>query len=135
MFIILFILVFFSSRRLHTRCALVTGVQTCALPISGGVQPLFSPTDTDVIGLTTTDGGTTWTAQMLCESLAAGLDLTFLTGQLDPRIPFTRASNGRYFDAARVMQYASANEERSDPAPVTLAARVELVAEDRKSVI
>src|SRR3546814_7049296 len=24
---------FFSSRRLHTRCALVTGVQTCALPI------------------------------------------------------------------------------------------------------
>src|SRR3546814_10435485 len=31
---------FFSSRRRHTRCALVTGVQTCALPILG----LF-PTD------------------------------------------------------------------------------------------
>src|SRR3546814_2280783 len=27
---------FFSSRRRHTRCALVTGVQTCALPISPG---------------------------------------------------------------------------------------------------
>src|SRR3546814_18316429 len=27
---------FFSSRRRHTRCALVTGVQTCALPISDG---------------------------------------------------------------------------------------------------
>src|SRR3546814_12035937 len=26
-------LFFFSSRRRHTRCALVTGVQTCALPI------------------------------------------------------------------------------------------------------
>src|SRR3546814_8675517 len=26
--------VFFSSRRRHTSCALVTGVQTCALPIS-----------------------------------------------------------------------------------------------------
>src|SRR3546814_3377018 len=25
---------FFSSRRRHTRCALVTGVQTCALPVS-----------------------------------------------------------------------------------------------------
>src|SRR3546814_7461384 len=25
---------FFSNRRRHTRCALVTGVQTCALPIS-----------------------------------------------------------------------------------------------------
>src|SRR3546814_3148296 len=29
-FVVLF---FFSSRRRHTRCALVTGVQTCALPI------------------------------------------------------------------------------------------------------
>src|SRR3546814_8725661 len=27
------VIVFFSSRRRHTRCALVTGVQTCALPI------------------------------------------------------------------------------------------------------
>src|SRR3546814_19353612 len=30
----LLVLFFFSSRRRHTRCALVTGVQTCALPIS-----------------------------------------------------------------------------------------------------
>src|SRR6184192_207391 len=29
---------FFSSRRRHTRCRLVTGVQTCALPILGGHQ-------------------------------------------------------------------------------------------------
>src|SRR3546814_12495895 len=29
------VLFFFSSRRRHTRCALVTGVQTCALPILG----------------------------------------------------------------------------------------------------
>src|SRR3546814_9773374 len=28
-------LLFFASRRRHTRCALVTGVQTCALPICG----------------------------------------------------------------------------------------------------
>src|SRR3546814_5496045 len=32
---------FFSSRRRHTRCALVTGVQTCALPICIG----FASTD------------------------------------------------------------------------------------------
>src|SRR3546814_9366688 len=31
-----FFMFFFSSRRRHTRCALVTGVQTCALPISVG---------------------------------------------------------------------------------------------------
>src|SRR3546814_715327 len=29
-----FVVFFYSSRRRHTRCALVTGVQTCALPIS-----------------------------------------------------------------------------------------------------
>src|SRR3546814_6552857 len=29
-----YFIVLFSSRRRHTRCALVTGVQTCALPIS-----------------------------------------------------------------------------------------------------
>src|SRR3546814_5483778 len=35
---------FFSSRRRHTRCALVTGVQTCALPIcyTPGRFPLMS---------------------------------------------------------------------------------------------
>src|SRR3546814_949060 len=31
---------FFSSRRRHTRCALVTGVQTCALPILTLVAPI-----------------------------------------------------------------------------------------------
>src|SRR3546814_2036528 len=37
---ILFFFCFFSSRRRHTRCALVTGVQTCALPIlSGDTRP------------------------------------------------------------------------------------------------
>src|SRR3546814_4770772 len=30
---------FFSSRRRHTRCALVTGVQTCALPIWRDILP------------------------------------------------------------------------------------------------
>src|SRR3546814_9828683 len=31
------VIFFFSSRRRHTRCALVTGVQTCALPISANL--------------------------------------------------------------------------------------------------
>src|SRR3546814_9033911 len=34
---------FFSSRRRHTRCALVTGVQTCALPISLVKQQKSNP--------------------------------------------------------------------------------------------
>src|SRR3546814_4055616 len=45
------ILCFVSSRRRHTRCALVTGVQTCALPISflgsgsGTRPPAWDPGD------------------------------------------------------------------------------------------
>src|SRR3546814_13965923 len=36
----MYLFFFFASRRRHTRCALVTGVQTCALPIFGrGVDP------------------------------------------------------------------------------------------------
>src|SRR3546814_5963566 len=34
------LLFFFSSRRRHTRCALVTGVQTCALPIYRSYLPV-----------------------------------------------------------------------------------------------
>src|SRR3546814_9523527 len=34
---------FFSSRRRHTRCALVSGVQTCALPISSGQDEIYTP--------------------------------------------------------------------------------------------
>src|SRR3546814_15251119 len=35
---------FFSSRRRHTRCALVTGVQTCALPICFGLRSVSGET-------------------------------------------------------------------------------------------
>src|SRR3546814_3199726 len=39
-----FLFFFFSSRRRHTRCALVTGVQTCALPIFTVVAALLAAT-------------------------------------------------------------------------------------------
>src|SRR3546814_19082794 len=41
-FIDFFCFFFFSSRRRHTRCALVTGVQTCALPIYWTFGPLIN---------------------------------------------------------------------------------------------
>src|SRR3546814_5763688 len=40
-----FVVFFFSSRRRHTRCALVTGVQTCALPIFAAEDGKFCSHD------------------------------------------------------------------------------------------
>src|SRR3546814_8422652 len=45
--VILFFCFFFSSRRRHTRCALVTGVQTCALPIYSKARAA-SPDDPEI---------------------------------------------------------------------------------------
>src|SRR3546814_17474668 len=40
---------FFSSRRRHTRCALVTGVQTCALPIFAVARMALDPDPFDLV--------------------------------------------------------------------------------------
>src|SRR3546814_1017190 len=45
MFVVFMVIFFFSSRRRHTRCALVTGVQTCALPICMGSIMWFTNMD------------------------------------------------------------------------------------------
>src|SRR3546814_5471884 len=42
---------FFSSRRRHTRCALVTGVQTCALPISSDPFIVYTSNIFAILGL------------------------------------------------------------------------------------
>src|SRR3546814_3659358 len=47
-----FVCFFFSSRRRHTRCALVTGVQTCALPICVYNPPQPKPPTTLRGGIT-----------------------------------------------------------------------------------
>src|SRR3546814_11874007 len=44
-------LFFFSSRRRHTRCALVTGVQTCALPICTGSYTIIAQTAAEMLGV------------------------------------------------------------------------------------
>src|SRR3546814_3499575 len=61
---------FFSSRRRHTRCALVTGVQTCALPIS---DETLNPDSLDIVDLARRTAD--WPAEMTrsaghCVSLA-----------------------------------------------------------------
>src|SRR3546814_19654347 len=56
---------FFSSRRRHTRCALVTGVQTCALPIYPVAGQGLNLGFRDVAALT----------EVLVEGMRIGLDL------------------------------------------------------------
>src|SRR3546814_1724542 len=55
---------FLSTRRRHTRCSLVTGVQTCALPIypHGRRMRMRVTNDRHIITYDTSgDGGKTWT--------------------------------------------------------------------------
>src|SRR3546814_10793140 len=51
MWLVVCFLFFFSSRRRHTRCALVTGVQTCALPICEGQDMAGVPGEEVVVGV------------------------------------------------------------------------------------
>src|SRR3546814_3645202 len=88
MFVVLF---FFSSRRRHTRCALVTGVQTCALPI----YPLVEVRRELVDGLPPEDWGRTiiatgpLTAAPLAEAIRAltGEDSLAFFDAIAPIVP------------------------------------------------
>ena len=67
---------------------------------------------------------------------SASLSLNFMTpGTLDPRITFTRASIGTYFDVAGVLQTATANTPRWDYDPVTHVLRGLLIEEQRINVL
>src|SRR3546814_6583055 len=79
---------FFSSRRRHTRCALVTGVQTCALPIFLGGQFFghthgFSSPDggspADGLASPSRDGASVWTA---CRT---SIQIIFLESTMIPK--------------------------------------------------
>src|SRR3546814_9125530 len=66
-------LCFFSSRRRHTRCALVTGVQTCALPIyaanlAWGNFPLLSHGATEAL----LHHGEAWQQEVFLKPLVDG---------------------------------------------------------------
>src|SRR3546814_2617567 len=58
---------FFSSRRRHTRCSLVTGFQTCALPISREIDVLC---DVHVEHRALVDGDRGWPVRTAFDGLA-----------------------------------------------------------------
>lgn len=64
------------------------------------------------------------------------LDLSFMTlGTLDPRITFTRASTGTYFDSTGTMQTAATNAPRWDYNPTTLVLNGLLIEEARTNLL
>jgi hypothetical protein len=54
---------------------------------------------------------------LLGKSSISSLDLNFLSGSLDPRITFTRASGATYYDATGTMRTAATNAPRIDYGP------------------
>src|SRR3546814_10535246 len=96
LYIIFMMLFFVSSRRRHTRCALVTGVQTCALPISDRWQKL--PTRARTLFVATTAFGVAlpFAIAAVVSGIAAALPLP---AWLLP------ASIGRASGRERVCQY------------------------------
>lgn len=65
----------------------------------------------------------------------SSLDLDFLSGMLDPRITFTRASSGTFFGSNGLLQTASNDVPRFDYDPVTRAARGLLIEEQRTNLL
>src|SRR3546814_4136893 len=73
LFSYLFCCFLFSSRRRHTRCALVTGVQTCALPICCGIAMTLS-----------IDIGLGRSAEPIARQVARALRNAIVTMQIKP---------------------------------------------------
>src|SRR3546814_6807305 len=86
---------FFSSRRRHTRCALVAGVQTCALPISLRTVG----TQNSLLGA----AGALETISIILLLLLAVI-LSGILARVVP-LPLPRPQLGRASGRARVCQY------------------------------
>src|SRR3546814_6715196 len=97
------VIFFFSSRRRHTRCVLVTGVQTCALPISMQTQTF------NVAGMTC--GGCASSVSNAIKPISGVKDVkvTLETGNVEvmynPNIVSSLEKIGRASCRERVCQY------------------------------
>jgi hypothetical protein len=71
---------------------------------------------------------------LLNAALYPRVSFNFLSGTLDSRITFTRASTGSYFNSSGVLSSAAINEPRFDYDPVTLAPKGLLIEEQRTNL-
>src|SRR3546814_2278447 len=113
------LLFFFSSRRRHTRCALVTGVQTCALPISrrlGQVLGLDAPDMDAIAGVTAPPTTEHWVPVLFVSSSMPVTTLRTYAGQLE-RVGGVLAFRGMPDGLTKVAPMAKLSAEilRHDP--------------------
>src|SRR3546814_8935712 len=122
---------FFSSRRRQTRCALVTGVQTCALPIldAGAGDVTLANADNDFVGAVDITGGTlaitdvddltlgTVTADQLTATSTGNLDL----GTTDVSGALVAHSNGGAIEQGGALFVGGTTELDAGTGDVTLA--------------
>src|SRR3546814_6205603 len=112
---------FFSSRRRHTRCALVTGVQTCALPIyyalvAGLIMPHLKARPTSLVRAPDGVTGQMFFQKHMDTSGMTGLSL--LPTELDPdHEPLLEVATARGLMSAgqmNVLEYHTWNAVKSN---------------------
>src|SRR3546814_9984131 len=106
-------LFFCSSRRRHTRCALVTGVQTCALPISDHLRTMaLVEAGLDFATGILADGGT-YVAKVLAggadKDLVAALKRNFQSVK-HAKPPASRKDSSEWYVIAQGFKAAKASE-------------------------
>src|SRR3546814_10230486 len=97
---------FCSSRRRHTRCALVTGVQACALPIFAALSPLKT-VEPYVITVDRNTGEASIAAKLHGDATITydeAVRKYFLATYVRYREGWIAAAREEYFDAVMVMR-------------------------------
>src|SRR3546814_20813872 len=97
---------FFSSRRRHTRCALVTGVLTCALPISAALDAQLAALaergrEADNVAGGAAQKLAAHIARMEATSETAGARLESVTGEMSGAVAGLLARTAGAVDEAR----------------------------------
>src|SRR3546814_4336246 len=110
------VIFFFASRRLHTVCALVTGGQTCALPI--------------YVWLTAPLGATVWAHRPLG---VINLALAYRTGVPWNESSYTNPTFDRMLDEAESMPDPNVRREKMAEIEQLMQADGPIVQTDRKS--
>src|SRR3546814_1273919 len=89
---------FFSSRRRHTRCALVTGVQTCALPICS-LDLIIGADGLGTVSLLGNEG--------LSDVTSGGQPVTYVVDPSDPSLLIAHTGGDETDESARSEEHTS----------------------------